>query len=94
MFKSVDVIDEVEELLSVLESVLRPGSPVVEDMCSHVLPESHQVTDNDKKQLTNGGKKFGGVLRHRELSFLLFHRLCQEESFFYHVFENYDKIIF
>ena len=56
MFEPVDVIAGVEELLPVLESVLRPGSPVVEDMCSHVLPESHQVTANDKKQLTNGGK--------------------------------------
>ena len=65
MFKPVDVNDGVEELLLVLESVLRPGSPVVEGTCSHVLPESHQVTANDKKQLTNGGKQFGGVLGHR-----------------------------
>ena len=49
MFKPIDVIDGVGELLSVLESVLGRGSPVVEDMCSHVLPESHQVTDNEKK---------------------------------------------
>ena len=72
MFKPVDVIDGVEELLSVLESMLRPGSPVVEDMCSHVLPESHQVTANDKKTAYKRWKKIWWRIRAQRIILFAF----------------------